>query len=562
MSSTMAGVLPWGFTSSSNCVHTQQLGPSHHRTAPFSLGSNARAWYKIGMMNPVRNVVIVGGGTAGWLTAGVIAARHQGRIKADTFSVTLIESPNVPIIGVGEGTWPTLRSTLEKIGVSETDLFRHCDAAFKQGAKFAGWTTGAADDAYYHPLMLPQGFTQVNLAPHWLAGSNGQSFCDAVTPQGALCDDGLAPKMITTPEYQAVANYAYHLDAGKFAPFLQKHCTSKLGVRHVLADVQTVNQRENGDIESVTTQQAGVIAGDLFVDCTGFRSLLLGGALGVPFKDCNDVLFCDTALAMQVPYDTPDAPMASHTISTAHSAGWTWDIGLPTRRGTGYVYSSRHISDDEAEAELRRYVGPAAKGLTPRKISIRSGHRETFWKNNVVAVGLAAGFLEPLESSAIVLIELSAKLIAEQMPANRGVMDIIAARFNDVNQYRWGRIIDFLKLHYVLTRRPEKFWQDNLDPASIPARLQNLLHLWKYQPPWFFDEFDRIEEVFPAASYQYVLYGMGFRTEVAEADNDNTRTMAAGFLNEAMNLTKRLRAQLPSNRDLVKKIHDYGLQSI
>jgi len=211
---------------------------------------------------------------------------------------------------------------------------------------------------------------------------------------------------------------------------------------------------------------------------------------------------------------------------------------------------------------LRRYVGPAAKGLTPRKISIRSGHRETFWKNNVVAVGLAAGFLEPLESSAIVLIELSAKLIAEQMPANRGVMDIIAARFNDVNQYRWGRIIDFLKLHYVLTRRPEKFWQDNLDPASIPARLQNLLHLWKYQPPWFFDEFDRIEEVFPAASYQYVLYGMGFRTEVAEADNDNTRTMAAGFLNEAMNLTKRLRAQLPSNRDLVKKIHDYGLQPI
>lgn len=513
-------------------------------------------------MHPVRNVVIVGGGTAGWLTAGVIAARHQGRIKAGTFSVTLIESPNVPIIGVGEGTWPTLRTTLEKMGVSETDLFRHCDAAFKQGAKFARWTTGAADDAYYHPLMLPQGFTQVNLAPHWLAGGKDQSFCDAVTPQGVLCDDGLAPKMITTPEYQAVANYAYHLDAGKFAPFLQKHCTAKLGVCHIQADVQTVNQLENGDIKSVTTQQAGEIAGDLFVDCTGFRSLLLGQALGVPFKDCNDVLFCDTALAMQVPYDTPDAPMASHTISTAHAAGWTWDIGLPTRRGTGYVYSSRHVSDEQAEETLRSYVGPAARGLTPRKISIRSGHRETFWKNNCVAIGLAAGFLEPLESSAIVLIELSAKLIAEQMPANREVMDIIAARFNDVNHYRWGRIIDFLKLHYVLTQRPEKFWQDNLDPASVPARLQNLLHLWKYQPPWFFDEFDRIEEVFPAASYQYVLYGMGFRTEVAAAENEGTRSQAAGFLSEAMNLTRKLRAQLPRNRDLVKKIHDYGLQPI
>ena len=135
------------------------------------------------MVRPVQNIVIVGGGTAGWLTAGVIAARHQGRIQKGTFSVTLVESPNVPIIGVGEGTWPTLRSTLEKMGVSETDLFRHCDAAFKQGARFARWTTGADDDGYYHPLMLPQGFTQVNLVPHWLENEQGKSFCDAVTPQ-------------------------------------------------------------------------------------------------------------------------------------------------------------------------------------------------------------------------------------------------------------------------------------------------------------------------------------------------------------------------------------------
>lgn len=514
------------------------------------------------MNKPIQNIVIVGGGTAGWLTAGVIAARHQGRIQKGTFSVTLIESPNVPIIGVGEGTWPTLRTTLEKMGVSETDLFRHCDAAFKQGARFARWTTGAEDDGYYHPLMLPQGFTQVNLVPHWLEDEQGRSFCDAVTPQGALCDDGLAPKMITTPEYQAVANYAYHLDAGKFAPFIQKHCTIKLGVRHVLADVQSVNMYENGDIKSLTTEQAGEIAGDLFVDCSGFRSLLLGQALGVGFKACNDILFCDTAMAMQVPYETPESPMSSHTISTAQSAGWTWDIGLPTRRGIGYVYSSHHISDEDAEAELRRYIGPQAKGLTPRKIPIRAGHRETFWKNNCVAVGLASGFLEPLESSAIVLVELAAKLIAEQMPANREVMDIVAARFNDVNHYRWGRIIDFLKLHYVLTKRPEKFWQDNTDPASVPDRLKNLLHLWKYQPPWFFDEFDRIEEVFPAASYQYVLYGMGFKTEVMAGDNSGTRSAAAGYMNENIAMTRKLRTQLPKNRELVKKIHEYGLQAI
>jgi tryptophan 7-halogenase len=514
------------------------------------------------MVQPVQSVVIVGGGTAGWLTAGIIAARHHSRMKAG-FSVTLIESPHIKIIGVGEGTWPTLRSSLEKMGVSETDLFRHSDAAFKQGAKFARWTTGAADDGYYHPLMFPQGFTQLNLAPHWLHDGHGQSFCEAVCPQGQLCDDGLAPKTITTPEYQAVANYAYHLDAGKFAPFLQKHCTGKLGVRHVLADVQRVNQAENGDITSVLTEQAGEIAGDLFVDCSGFASLLLGKALGVPFRDCSDTLFCDRALAVQVPYDTPDAPMASHTISTAQSAGWIWDIGLPTRRGVGHVYSSRHCSDEEAHDTLMRYIGPGHDDLSPRKIPIRSGYRETFWKNNCVAVGLAAGFLEPLESSAIVLVELSAKLISEQMPANREVMDIVARRFNEVTHYRWGRIIDFLKLHYVLTQRTDSaFWRDNVDPQSIPERLQNLLQLWKYQSPWFFDEFDRLEEVFPAASYQYVLYGMGFRTEVGPMDTADTEPLASRLLNENLSITRRMRSQLPKNRELIRKIVEHGLQPI
>src|ERR1700742_4480021 len=514
------------------------------------------------MVKPVNHVVIVGGGTAGWLTAGVIAARHQGRMKSG-FKVTLIESPDIKIIGVGEGTWPTLRTTLEKMGVSETDLFRHCDAAFKQGARFARWTTGAEDDGYYHPLMLPQGFHQVNLVPHWLENEAGRSFCDSVTPQGALCDDGLAPKTITTPEYQALANYAYHLDAGKFAPFLQKHCTEKLGVHHVLADVQSVKQAENGDIENLVLKQGGEIAGDLFVDCTGFASLLLGKTLGVPFKSCSDVLFCDTAMAVQVPYATPDEAMASHTISTAHSAGWTWDIGLPARRGVGYVYSSRHISDDEAADELMRYIGPQAQGLTPRKIPIRGGYRETFWKNNCVAVGLASGFLEPLESSAIVLVELSAKQIAEQMPANRDVMDIIARRFNEVSHYRWGRIIDFLKLHYVLTRRTDTaFWRDNVDPVTVPDRLKELLALWKFHPPWFFDEFDRLEEVFPAASYQYVLYGMGFDSELSPEDTIDTELLASRLRQENERQTLELRSRLPKNRELLNKIHEYGLQPI
>jgi tryptophan 7-halogenase len=515
------------------------------------------------MTRPVKAVVIVGGGTAGWLTAGIIAARHQARMKAGGLSVTLIESPDIRIIGVGEGTWPTMRSSLERIGVSETAFLRECDAAFKQGGRFVGWTTGAEDDAYYHPLMVPQGFSHVNLVPHWLREGQARSFCDFVTPQGRLCDEGLAPKTIVHAEYKGSANYAYHLDAGKFAPFLAKHCTEKLGVRHVLADVVQVHQHESGDIESVLTRQAGEIFGDLFVDCSGFSALLIGKTLGVGFKECGDVLFCDTALTVQVPFDTPDAPMASHTVSTAHEAGWSWDICLPTRRGVGYVYSSRHQSEEAARETLLRYIGPRHKDLPVRKIPIRAGRRETFWKNNCVAVGLAGGFLEPLESSAIVLVELSAKLIAEQMPACREVMDIIARRFNEVTLYRFGRIVDFLKLHYVLTQRTDTaFWRDNVDPATVPERLKDVLTLWKYQSPWYFDEMDRLEEVFPAASYQYVLYGMGFKTEVAAGDTADTALAAARLVRDNERQTQELQMRLPKNRELLGKVYQYGFQSV
>jgi tryptophan halogenase len=180
-----------------------------------------------------------------------------------------------------------------------------------------------------------------------------------------------------------------------------------------------------------------------------------------------------------------------------------------------------------------------------------------------VAVGLAAGFLEPLEASAIVLVELSAKLIAEQMPACREVMDVIAARFNSTTQYRWGRIIDFLKLHYVLTKRTDSaFWRDNLLPETIPARLQDLLLLWSHQSPWFHDEFDRVEEVFPAASYQYVLYGMGFRTQVDPSMLGGDAPQAERAMRENAIQTERLRARLPRHRDLIRKIREHGMQAV
>jgi tryptophan halogenase len=229
----------------------------------------------------------------------------------------------------------------------------------------------------------------------------------------------------------------------------------------------------------------------------------------------------------------------------------------------GYVYSSRHTTEEAARATLLRYIGSEHQDLAVRKIPIRAGHRERYWQNNCVAIGLASGFLEPLESSSIVLVELSAKLLAEQMPACREIMDIIAKRFNEVTMYRFGRIIDFLKLHYVLTQRTDTaFWRDNVDPATVPERLRDMLELWKYQSPWFFDELDRLEEVFPAASYQYVLYGMGFRTNVVTEEAVQTATTAQRLVRENDQATQELRSRLPTNRELLNKIQQYGLQPI
>ena len=515
------------------------------------------------MEKPVRDIVIVGGGTAGWITAGTIAAAHP-RGRPDGIRITLVESPSIPQIGVGEGTWPTMRDTLRRMGLSETDLIRECNAAFKQGAWFANWTTNEPGEGYYHPLVLPQGFLQTNLVPEWQRRKDEwKSFAHAVSPQAELCDQGYAPKQPGTPEFAAVQNYAYHLDAGTYSGFLMRHCTEKLGVKHVLADVTTIRAAENGDIAAIETAQAGEVVGDLFIDCTGFRSLLLGGHYGIGFEPCGDTLFIDTALAVQVPYKDENDPIACQTISTGQSAGWIWDIGLQDRRGVGHVFSSAHTSEESAMEELANYVAKSGHNLSElsvRKIPIRSGHRAKFWERNCVAVGLSAGFLEPLEASALVLIELSARMIATQMPTNRAAMDIVAKRFNRKFLYRWDRIIDFLKLHYVLTQRTDSaFWIDNKRADTIPESLTELLELWRYQPP-FHDDFEHSEEVFPSASYQYVLYGMGFETE---ANYLNTAAQEKAFSDAQFrtnrDLTGKMIAGLPKHRELINSIKLHGM---
>lgn len=511
----------------------------------------------------VKQVVILGGGSAGWLTAAVIAAEHSLNAGRD-LQVTVLESPDIAPIGVGEGTWPTMRDTLRRIGVTETDLIRQCDASFKQGSRFDGWGSGSADDHYFHPFVLPQGFTETNLVDGWLQHHAELPFADLVSFQPHLCAHGRAPKQAVTPEYAAVANYGYHFDAGKFGLWLQRHCTDRLGVRRVLDHVVRVNVHDNGDIASLQTRSQGAVAGDLFVDCTGMPSLLLAQHYGIGFLQQQHVLFNDTALALQVPCADETRPIASQTIASAQRNGWVWDIGLPTRRGVGHVYSSAHTTQEAAEVELRSYIaktGGPDDLPTPRKLSFKPGYREKFWHRNCVAIGLSAGFIEPLEASALALVEFSAAMLSDEMPATRDAMDIVARRFNDAFGYRWERVIEFLKLHYVLSQRCDTaYWRDHRAQAAVPERLRELLTLWRHRPPSRYD-LVRVEEMFPSASYQYVLYGMGFRPAQASL-RPGSAALADGFFREAAALTGKMLRALPSNRELIEHIKRHGLQRI
>ncbi len=509
------------------------------------------------MERPVRDIVIVGGGTAGWLTASLIAARRSND-PAAPIRVTLVESPDIPTIGVGEGTWPTMRKTLESIGIDETGFLLTCDASLKQGSRFDGWVSGEPADSYLHPFAHPPSAAADDLVSTWRDHAGNQPFARAVSAQLQVCALGLAPKQKGMPPYVGALNYGYHLDAAKLAAMLARHATTVLGVRHIADHVTAIEAAPDGEIAAVQTRQHGAIAGDLFIDCTGHASLLLGGHFGIGFIDHGAVLFNDRALAAQVPVESPASPIASQTISTAHDAGWIWDIGLPTRRGVGCVYSSAHLTDEQAAATLAAHIAATSPHIDPdalsfRQLSFRSGHRERFWHRNCLAVGLSAGFLEPLEASAIVLIELSVEALLDSFPANRTIMDLQAKRFNTLFRYRWDRIIDFLKLHYVLSRRSQPYWQDHRAASTIPQSLQDLLQLWRYQAPSVQD-FAAANEIFPAASYQYILYGMGHAATSHRPVKSAIQEDVQKLLKQVDHRARTLASGLPTNRAYLESL--------
>ena len=511
----------------------------------------------------IKKVVIVGGGTAGWLAANHLAKNLVAN-STNGIEVTLIESPNIPTIGVGEGTVPLMRQSLMELGISESEFIRECDVTFKQGIKFVNWLHDPAEKPhYYHHAFDYPNISNINLTHYWLQTKNKSklSFAESLSIQAKICDAGLAPKLITTPQFQGATAYAYHLDAGKFASILTRNAVEKLGVNHLRCDVTAVNLAANGDIKSVSTDTLGEISADLFVDCTGFKALLIGEALKVNFIDKSDVLFADHAVTIQVPYEHADQEIPSHTVSTALECGWVWDIGLQKRRGVGHVYSSKYISHERAEEQLRRYIGGAATGINSRLISMKIGYREKFWQNNCVALGLAQGFVEPLEATGLLVFDATAKMFAQQFPSTQAEMPLIAKQFNKNVQTSWENVIDFVKLHYCLSQRSDsQFWLDNRDEKSIPESLKEQLARWRYQPPTQYDFTNRFE-IFNLENYLYVLYGMEYPTNIELIKGRlNQQTLADNEFSIIKENTQMALQRLPKNRALIDKINQFGLQ--
>ncbi len=522
------------------------------------------------MTGAVRSVLIVGGGAAGWLTAALLA-RSVGGSNDKNVKITVIESAEIGTIGVGEGTFPTIRATLETLGIDEGHFLRGSTATFKQGVKFVDWEKEPVPDAdgnllhdhYLHPFEAPYQRGGLDLVPYWLLQDESRRapFAEAVTFQKRVADAQRAPKRVHEDDYASHLSYAYHFDATSFARLI-KDRACELGVVSLQGTIGHVEVTDDGAIGGVTCLEHGEIKADLYVDCSGFSALLIGKALKTTFRSIRSNLFADRAVTCQVPLENLRMPINSFTVATAREAGWIWDIGLSSRRGLGYVYSSDHGTGGRAEEVLRDYAGAKGADVGVRHIHFDPGFRETPWVGNCVAVGLSAGFLEPLESTGIVLIEIAARYIAEFLPRG-GPVDAPAALFNKMMRLRNEKIINFLKLHYCLSKRTEPFWRDNAEAKSVPEDLLYLLEMWKYRPPARFD-FMIDTESFLHFNYQYIMYGMGFKTDLSAARGRYPETAAAQKTFDRIRTFGRMAVRdLPFHRDLIDQVNsrNFGIHN-
>ena len=462
---------------------------------------------EIQAQEPPLRIVIVGGGSAGWLVAGYLAT--LGRANAPNgLDLTLIEAPQIPRIGVGEATVPSIGSTLSVLGIPEAEFVVATNATWKQAIAFEGWRDGA--DEFFHPFDRRQVGVPDRHLQGWLDSDRSVAWDRFISPQSHFCTLGLSPKPRgVSGDYRGAVPYAFHMDAEAFGDLLKARFAGQ-SVRHQEAKVTGARRSEDGTLEAVELEGQASVSGDLFIDCSGMRGALIGDLMGVGFQSFSEHLLCDRAVALRVPRNAGQDGLRAYTRSVAMSSGWRWDIPLQDRSGHGYVYSSAHLSPQDAERELRGVLGLAAEDLEPRHLSFQVGRREVFWEKNVLAMGMAGGFIEPLESTAIYLVEAAAGLLATTLPPARcaGGMSALAGAFNQSIGQLYDEVLDFVNLHYVLSaRRDTPFWRDATAPERRTKRIEGLLQLWRHKSPSNFD-FPYPLRLFSAQSYEHILFGL------------------------------------------------------
>lgn len=496
------------------------------------------------MSKPPRlEIVIAGGGTAGWLAAATFA-----RFLGNCASITLVESDEIGTVGVGEATIPQIHNLLIGLGLDQREFLQRTNASFKLGIEFVDWLRKG--ESYVHSFgQVGRGVGLIQFRQLWLRGRAlgvAGDYGDYSYNVEAARQDRFAignGQSAASPDLA----YAYHLDATLFGGMLRDYATN-LGVRRIEGRIVAVDRdAATGDITALQLEGERRVAGTFFVDCTGFRSLLLGGALGVPFIDWRNWLPCDTALAVP---SQPGAKFRPYTQSMARPAGWQWRIPLQHRTGNGHVFCSSFMSLDEASALLLANLEGEALA-DPRPIRFAAGHRQSFWSHNCIALGLAAGFMEPLESTSIHLVQSGVGRLLNLLPRDLQNIDTARASFNRLSEIEWQRIRDFLVLHYVANdRQGDAFW-DHCRSIEIPPTLAEKIALFREAGLFIREE----DELFLDDSWGQVMIGQGILPQGWSPLADNVPSEDIGPFLESLAAAHRTKAQhLPTHADFVAQM--------
>jgi tryptophan halogenase len=490
----------------------------------------------------VQRVVVVGGGTAGWMTAAALVKLLPGHV-----SIHLVESEAIGIVGVGEATLPHIRAFNERIGIRESDFMSWTRGTFKLGIEFVNW--GAIGDNYIHPFgTFGNGRSAVDFHQYWLRLR--QEGVDVPDLQQFSMGVQVAREnkfQLPDPDPASLAatfGYAYQFDATLFAPYLRQLAEEQGAKRTEGRIVKVDLDSESGDIASITLENGETIEGDLFIDCSGFVSLLLDKTLKEPFEDWSKWLPCDRAMAVPCRTETPLSPLTS---AIAMESGWRWRIPLQHRTGNGYVFASDFISEDAVRERLLGVI-EGEHLAEPRLLKFKAGRRKRSWVRNCVGVGLASGFLEPLESTSIYLIQAAITALVELFPEKQ-ISDVDRDEFNRLIDLEYDRIRDFLILHYhVTTRTDTEFW-NYVRTMSVPDTLHDKIELFRRR--------GRVvkyrEGVFLDASWIAVYLGQGIVPVGYDhrADGVPTPSLVAGMRDLSAEM-QALIARMPGHREQIE----------